>query len=135
MAASGHPGSHVPEVRGGGARSLAQKRSRLSTPLQYGYTHAMSKAETKAVVEKAQALLRLAIDNPESDESRNAAVKVVQMMKEHDLVLMPKAEVEAIAKVVSGANELAQRVEKEKMQNILLGGALGFFLGGGKLGK
>ena len=95
----------------------------------------MANPEPKAIVEKAQALLKLAADDPDSEESRTAAVKVIMLMKEHSLVLMPRSELEAMGKVIAGASELATKAEKEKLQNIMLGGALGFFLGGGKLGK
>ena len=95
----------------------------------------MANKEPESVVEKARALLKLAADDPDSEESRTAAVKVVQLMKAHDLVLVPKNLVEDSLKKIGEATALAQKAEQEKMQNMLIGAAAGFFLGGGKFGK
>lgn len=95
----------------------------------------MANKEPKDVVEKARALLKLAADDPDSEESRTAASKVVQLMKDNDLVLIPKSEVEKAMKSIGEATAIAKKAEAEKMQNMLLGGALGFMFGGGKLGK
>jgi hypothetical protein len=95
----------------------------------------MANKEPKDVVEKARALLKLAADDPDSEESRTAASRVVQLMKENDLVLVPKSVIEESLKRVGEATALAQKAEQEKMQNMLIAGAAGFFLGGGKFGK
>ena len=95
----------------------------------------MANKEPACVVDKARALLKLAADKPDSEESRTAAVKVVMLMKEHNLVLVPKDLVEDSLKRVGEATALAQKAEQEKMQNMLIGAAAGFFLGGGKFGK
>jgi len=95
----------------------------------------MANKEPQSVVDKAQALLKLAADDPDSEESRTAAVKVVMMMKENGLVLVPRSVVEDSLKRIGEATAIAQKAEQEKMQNMLLGAAAGFFLGGGKFGK
>jgi len=95
----------------------------------------MANKEPKEVVETVQKLLKLAADDPDSEESRTAAVKVVALMKENDLVLVPRSVIEEGMRKVGEATALAQKAEQEKVQNMLIGAAAGFFLGGGKLGK
>jgi hypothetical protein len=95
----------------------------------------MANKEPGEVVEKARMLLKLAADDPESEESRTAAVKVVLMMKENDLVLVPRDVIEASLRKVGEATALAQKAEQEKIQNMLIGAGIGFFVGGGKFGK
>ena len=95
----------------------------------------MANKEPTEVVEKCRKLLKLAVDDPESEESRTAAVAVVQLMKENDLVLVHKDVIESSLKRVGEANELVRKAEAEKIQNMMLGAAAGFFLGGGKFGK
>lgn len=83
-------------------------------------------ANSKDVVEKVMNLGKLALSKEggeTTDEARNAAVAAISLMKEHDLVVMPRADVE---KVVAGQKELAEAQSKAN-RNLLMGLAVGFF--------
>lgn len=82
--------------------------------------------ETK-VLEKVGKLLKLAQDS-DSEESRSAAMQAVTLMREHELVLVPKSEIDRVGKLIEGANALASRQKGEEMQKLALGAAVGFLL-------
>lgn len=90
-------------------------------------------ANSKDVVEKVMHLGKLALseeeDGESTEEARTAAVKALRLMKENDLVVMPRAEVE---KVIAGKKELAE-AEAKANKNLLMGLAIGFFGGKGGL--
>lgn len=90
-------------------------------------------ASTKEVVDKVMNLGKLALskdtDGEQTEEARNAAVKALALMKEHDLVVIPRSEVE---KMVAGQRELDE-ARKKGNQNLLMGLAIGFFGGKGGL--
>lgn len=89
-------------------------------------------ANSKDVVEKVMGLGKLALsqeDGESTEEARTAAVKALRLMKENDLVVMPRAEVE---KVIAGKKELAE-AEAKANKNLLMGLAIGFFGGKGGL--
>lgn len=94
----------------------------------------MAEKSSKEIVERAQKLVALAQDD-DTEEGRNAAMQVVRLMTQHDLVLIPKDEAERAMRVIEGAKDLAARVQKERMNGMILGGLLGFTMGGGKLGR
>jgi len=79
-------------------------------------------------LEKVASLVRLANDNPKSEESRNAAIQVAQLIKEHHLVLIPESEIERVKQMVGEAQQLAARHSQGKMQDMLLGGIIGAML-------
>lgn len=81
------------------------------------------------VLEKVASLVRLANGAPDTEEARTAAVQAMQLMKEHELVLVPKSELERVQKVVEGANALARQVKEEGTQKMVLGAMAGLFLG------
>lgn len=87
----------------------------------------------KKAVKKATDLLHLADDQADTEEGRSAAVKLVRHMKENDLVLVPKSYIERQAAVVGDAAALAEKAKKEQLTNIMIGGALGYLFGGGKI--
>jgi len=94
----------------------------------------MAKAETNKssleTVETVNKLLALAQDeNGESEEARTSAVKAAQMIKSADLVVVPRAELEAAAKVVEGAEAIKLEAKKERQKGMMLGGILGIMLG------
>lgn len=89
-------------------------------------------AAPKDVVEKVMNLGKLALseeNGKQTEEARNAAVKALALMKEHDLVVIPRSEVE---KMVAGQRELDE-ARKKGNQNLLMGLAIGFFGGKGGL--
>ena len=86
----------------------------------------------KEIVEKVMNLGKLALskENGEStEEARNAAVKALALMKENDLIVMPRADVE---RMVAGQKELAD-VQAKANKNLLMGLAVGYFGGKGGL--
>ncbi len=84
-------------------------------------------------LEKVQKLVRLAASG-DSEEARTAAMQATRLMKEHELVLVPRSEIERIEKMVDGARQLAEAQKSEKMQNMAIGAFAGFLFGskGGK---
>lgn len=83
--------------------------------------------ELKDVVERVQDLCRLAQSDNEN-EARNSALKAVQLMNQHELAFVPRAQLESAMKTVEGAREMVKQAKQEKMQNMLVGGLLGAFL-------
>lgn len=80
----------------------------------------------KKTLDKLGALVRLANDKPEdSEEARTAAMTVVHMMKEHELVIIPRAELERIKTVVGAANALAKRHQEEAQSKMVMAGLAG----------
>jgi formiminotetrahydrofolate cyclodeaminase len=100
-------------------------------------------AATKTKTEKTEAtkqqevllrvnqLVQLAVQNDNEEEARSAAVQAAQLMAKHELVCVPRAELEAAQKVVSGAQQLATQAKKEKWTNM----GIGLILGQVLLGK
>lgn len=86
--------------------------------------------DSKAIVEKVQNLGKLALSTDEkgepTNEARNAAVQVMRIMKENELVVVPRSEIQ---RMVQGVAEL-EAAKAEKQKNLLIGVALGYF--GGK---
>jgi len=93
----------------------------------------MATKELQAVIEKVMNLGKLALskdgDGDSSEEARTAAVKAIQLMKEHNLVVIPREEFD---RVVAGQKELAAANEKAN-RNLMMGLAIGFFGGKGGL--
>jgi hypothetical protein len=87
----------------------------------------MTKKDSAAVVEKVQKLVTLAQDDEDSEESRNAAMQVVRMLSENDLVIVPRADAERAERILAGARDLAKRVNEEGQKKLMLGLAVGFF--------
>lgn len=63
-------------------------------------------------------------------EASNAALAAANIIVRNDLVVVPRAELERVKKVVAGAQAIAKRARDEKWMNIGLG-----FLGAKFLGK
>jgi hypothetical protein len=83
--------------------------------------------DSKAIVEKVQNLGKLALSVDEkgeaTEEARTAAVTVMRIIKENELVVVPRAEIQ---RMVQGAAELeASKAAAQK--NLLMGVALGYF--------
>lgn len=85
-------------------------------------------AKTVAALEKVSKLVELAHENENTDEARNAALIAVNLMHEHQLCVIPRAEIERLKKHIEGTNALARDAKEQRMQNMLLGGALGMML-------
>jgi hypothetical protein len=86
----------------------------------------MPTIDTK-VLEKVHNLVKLAA-SAEGEEARTAAVQATKLMKEHELVLIPRSEIERVEKAIEGARALARQQQNEGMQKMLIGGAVGLFL-------
>jgi hypothetical protein len=95
--------------------------------------------ESKTVektIETIQKLVTLAVteeDGQPTEEARTAAVTAAKMIHDNELVCVPKADMDRALKLVEGARDLARRTKAEGQKNMLIGAALGFFVGGGKL--
>jgi cobalamin biosynthesis protein CbiD len=85
-------------------------------------------ATDKKMLEKVGNLIKLA-NGSDDEEARTAAKQAVVLMKEHELVLVPKSEIDRIQKVVAGAQALQETMKQEKLQNMALGALAGVFLG------
>jgi hypothetical protein len=89
---------------------------------------AESKRESKRdVLERVQSLVKLAQDG-DDEENRTAASKAVQLMKQHELVLVPKSEIDRVQRVVDEANKLVEGNKTEKHKNMAMGALAGFML-------
>jgi hypothetical protein len=86
----------------------------------------MPTTDTK-VLEKVHNLIKLAA-GAEGEEARTAAVQATKLMKEHELVLVPKTEIDRVQKMVEGTQALAKAQKQEGMQKILIGGLAGLVL-------
>lgn len=85
-------------------------------------------ATDKKTLEKVGDLIKLA-SGGDDEESRTAAMKAIALMKTHELVLVPKSEIDRIQKVVAGAQALEKTMREEKIQNMAIGALAGVFLG------
>jgi|HubBroStandDraft_3_1064219.scaffolds.fasta_scaffold00119_24 hypothetical protein len=80
------------------------------------------------VLEKAQKLVRLA-NSSEVEEARTAAVALARLMKEEELVLVPRSEIARIEKVIAGAQAMAHTQKGERNKTLALGAIAGVLLG------
>jgi len=79
------------------------------------------------VLEKVHNLVKLAASG-DTEEARTAAVQATKLMKEHELVLVPKTEIDRVQKMVEGAQALARQHAAEATQKMLIGGVVGLLL-------
>jgi hypothetical protein len=80
----------------------------------------------KKTIDTVSKLIRLANDRDgDSEEARTAALTVTKMVKDHDLVLIPRAEFERIKTVIQGAHALAKTAQEGAQQKMLLAGLAG----------
>ena len=100
--------------------------------------------ESVQTVERFKKLVQLALSEEEgepTEEARSAAVKALQLLTEEDdddhpvLVVIPRAELVALKQKVDGAGASLAEVKKAQDKGMMMGGLLGFMLGGGKLGR
>lgn len=76
------------------------------------------------VLQKVGDLVRLA-NSADEEEARTAAIQATKLMKEHELMLVPRSELERIKTMVSGANALAKQYKDEAQQKMLIGALAG----------
>lgn len=91
----------------------------------------MAKSED-TVLEKVEKLIALAQseeDGKPTHEARTAAITVARLMKENDLVIVPRVQLEAAQKAIHGATELRKEAKKAKRDGMILGGVLGVMAG------
>ena len=79
------------------------------------------------ILEKVQGLVRLAQDG-DDEENRTAAAQAVQLMKQYELVLVPKSEIERVERVVEEANKVVSEQRDERTKNMAMGALAGFVL-------
>jgi hypothetical protein len=85
-------------------------------------------AEQQKVLERVHQLVSLACKNDSEDEARTAAIQAAQLMVKHDLVVVPRAELEVAQKLINGARQLQTQAKKEKWTNMGIGLVLGQIL-------
>ena len=89
-------------------------------------------SQKENIVAKVMSTAKLALSEKEGENTeaaRTAAMTAITLMKEHDLVVIPRSDLE---KVVEGRKEIAAAEEKAN-RNLLMGLAIGFFGGKGGL--
>jgi hypothetical protein len=79
------------------------------------------------VLEKVHNLVKLAASG-DSEEARTAAVQATKLMKEHELVLVPRAEIERVEKMIAGHAALARQQQEQTTQKMMIAGLAGLFL-------
>jgi hypothetical protein len=95
----------------------------------------MANTDLQATCNKVSSLVELAA-SAQGEEGRTAALTATQIMKENDLVVVPRSELARIKQVVGDAAALATRAKVEKRNNLIMGAALGVFASkSGFLGK
>ena len=75
-------------------------------------------------LQKAQKLVALA-NSAEEEEARTAAVQLARLMKEEELVLVPKSEIDRVNKVIGDATALAKQQQSEGMKKMMVGAVVG----------
>jgi hypothetical protein len=74
------------------------------------------------VLEKVHNLVKLAASGD------TAAVQATKLMKEHELVLVPRAEIERVEKMIAGHAALARQQQEQTTQKMMIAGLAGLFL-------
>jgi len=88
--------------------------------------------DIREVMEKVRDLAKLA-ERDDSEEARNAAVKAIKLLRQHEIVMIPKHELEKMASKVNGAIEAERKINEQKTMNIVMGFVGGLLVGGKKL--
>jgi hypothetical protein len=88
-------------------------------------SQAAAAGEAIEAVDTVAKLLALAASADE-DEARTAAVQAARLMAKHDLVPMPKSDVERVARIAEEAAKTERKAQRAKSDGLLLGGLLGF---------
>lgn len=87
---------------------------------------------TVDVLEKIEKLVALAQTDDKgkpTEEARTAAVTAIKLLKDNDLVIVPREKLEAAEKAVEGAKAMRLEAKKAKRDGMLVGAALGLFAG------
>src|SRR5271167_2482072 len=79
------------------------------------------------VLETVGKLIALA-NGADEEEARTAAMQATKLMKQHELVLVPRAEIERVQKLVEGARALATTQKAETQQKMIIAGIAGMLL-------
>lgn len=98
----------------------------------------MHMAANVTTVEKFKKLCELAVDDGASEnEKRNAALKAIEILaaEEGELLVIPRAELEALQIKVEGAEKSLAKVKEARQSGMMMGGVLGFMLAKGGLGR
>ena len=91
--------------------------------------------DKSAVLKKVASLVKRA-QHPTSDddeEARTAAMTATVLMKEHELVILPRSEIDRINEAIREATKLAKESKSEANNKLIMGVLAGMTLGKGKL--
>jgi len=81
-------------------------------------------------LEKVRQLMALAIDEEASEEeARSASHRAIKLMHEHELAVIPKSALDDFRRSVEGVKALQAKAKESKTENMLMGLAIGAFLG------
>jgi hypothetical protein len=80
-----------------------------------------------------QSLMRLA-QSGDTEEARNAAVKLALMCRQHEFALVPKSELERVDRIIDKAKALADEQKAGNLRSLAVGAVIGqLVFGKGKL--
>lgn len=110
-------------------------RYRCVMPTRKSDKQEKSSSSSIEAFEKFQKLATLALDDTNEEESRNAAVKAIEMLEGEDpeLVVLPRAEVEQLKKGIEGARDIVSKTKAAKREGMMVGALLGLGLAKTKL--
>ena len=91
-----------------------------------------TKEETKKALQKVGTLVKRAQSplNEEDEEARNAAIAALALMKEHEFVVVPRAELERVNEQIRTVNDKIQAASKDATMKMVIAGIGGLMLGG-----
>lgn len=88
-------------------------------------------SDQRTVLKRVGALVKRAQSptGEDDEEARTAAMQAALMMREHELVLIPKSEIERIETAIKQAQEVARKSKDEAQQKLIMGALAGIMLG------
>ena len=91
-----------------------------------------AREDNQLVLKRVTALIQRAQSPTDEDdeEARSAAMQAARMLKEHQLVVVPKTEIERVEAAIRHAHDIAKKSKDEAQQKLIMG-----VLGGLMLGK
>lgn len=87
--------------------------------------------DNKTVLKRVHSLVKRAQNplNDDDEEARTAAMQAANMMREHELILVPKSEIDRVEKLVRETQEIIRRSKGDGQQKYIVGALAGLMLG------
>ena len=91
-----------------------------------------AREDNQLVLKRVTALIQRAQSptGEDDEEARTSAMQAARMLKDHQLVVVPKSEIERVEQAIRHAHEIAKKSKDEAQQKLIMG-----VLGGLMLGK